>query len=207
MLKKIFFNKPKLKGMIGYLKLDDLWFSCSPDEQKAIIKYHNSGLGVSSTSSPIKGDILNSSMTPLKYLSSMIGWAVADKNYTLADKIINIGNTIKIFDSDLLDAHYFWQESAECYYKQREIREDALQLTIQFCLKDIEMFPQYSIKMKQDMGVIPRIITFQRLAIIYEKNKQYDKAIELCKLAISYDLTDSTKGGYSKRLEKLQKLL
>ena len=210
LLKKIFLknsNKQEIKGIIGYLGLEDFWLSCSQNEQKDLTRYYQGGLGTSANASPIQGNIQSSSNTELKYLSAMIGWAVSEKNYSLADKIINTGNKIKISKNNILDAHYFWQEAAECYYKQRNDKQDAIDMAINFCIKDIEMFPQYSYIMKQEFGSIPRINTFQRLAIIYEKNKQYKEAIQICELAIKYELIDSTKGGYIARLEKLKKKL
>ena len=137
----------------------------------------------------------------------MIGWAVSEKNYSLADKIISAGKDLAVSEAELLDAHYFWQEAAECYYKQRDCRPDAIDLTIEFCLKDIQMFPKYVKPMQKEFGCIPRITTVQRLAILYEKAGQYKEAIEICNLAIKYGLTDSTKGGYPARLQKLEKKL
>ena len=137
----------------------------------------------------------------------MVGWAVSEKNYSLADKLISAGKDLSVGETELLDAHYFWQEAAECYYKQRDFRTDAIDLTIEFCLKDIQMFPKYVKPMQKEFGCIPRITTFQRLAILYEKAMQYKETIEICNLAIKYGLTDSTKGGYPARLQKLEKKL
>lgn len=49
----------------------------------------------------------------------MIGWVISEKIYSLADKIIIAGKDLAVSEAELLDAHYFWQEAAECYYKQR----------------------------------------------------------------------------------------
>ncbi|MBR4000515.1 MAG: hypothetical protein IKI93_19480 [Clostridia bacterium] len=205
MFKSLFSQKTKIKGIIGYLGLEDFWLSCSPEEQKTLTKYYQGGLGSNPGDSPVKGDIVSSTDTAFKYLSAMIGWAVSEKKYELADKIIKAGNDLPVHEAELVDAHFFLQEAAECYYKQRDIRADALALTIEFCLKDIQLFPKYIKPLKKEIGCIPRITTFQRLAILYEKNKQYEEAINICRLAIKYDLKDSTKGGYPERLEKLEK--
>ena len=69
------------------------------------------------------------------------------------------------------------------------------------------MFPKYVKPMQIEFSCIPRITTFQRLAILYEKAGQYKEAIEICNLAIKYGLTESTKGGYTARLQKLEKKL
>ena len=53
---------------------------------------------------------------------------------------------------------------------------------------------------------IPCFTTFKKLAIIYEKEKDYENAIKICRLAISEGQErDGTKAGMTGRLEKLLK--
>jgi len=52
---------------------------------------------------------------------------------------------------------------------------------------------------------IPGIPSFERLAIIYEKQQQYSDAIDICKKAIALKLHDSIKNGFSGRLTRLEK--
>ena len=80
-----------------------------------------------------------------------------------------------------------------------DCRTDAIDLTIQFCLKDIHMFPKYVKTMQTEFGCIPRITTFQRLATLYEKAGQYKEAIEICNLAIKYGLSVSVKPNHDLR--------
>lgn len=207
MLKSLFSHEPKIKGIIGYLGLESFWTSCTPEERDALTRYHQGGLGVTPSSSPIKGDVTYSSSTKLQYSSAMIGWAVSEKNYALADKIICFGKELTVSEEEVVDAHFFLQEAAECYYKQRDFRSDAIDLTIECCLRDIQLFPQYAKPMQKEFGCIPLLTTFQRLAILYEKTGKYKEAIEICNLAIRYGLNDSTKGGYPARLKKLEKKL
>lgn len=49
------------------------------------------------------------------------------------------------------------------------------------------------------------IPSFHRLAIIYEKQAKYDKAIKVCELALKYGLIDGTKAGFAGRIQKLKK--
>lgn len=52
---------------------------------------------------------------------------------------------------------------------------------------------------------MPRYPSFKTLAIIYEKEKEYDKAIKICERAISVGcVDDGTKGGMVERLRKLK---
>ena len=54
---------------------------------------------------------------------------------------------------------------------------------------------------------MPRITTFQRLVIAYEKKERYQDAIDVCNKALEYNLSDGTKGGYEGRKSKLEKKL
>jgi len=201
----LFFRKKEneINGIIKYLNLNDFWRSCNAEEQEALVRYYQSGLGF--YTSPIEGSYASSSETPHKYLSAMLGWAAKEKNWPLADKLISAGLQIPVNSSNCIDTHVFFQEAAECYYKQRETRPDAISLTTDFCEKDIALLPLYSTQMKVQFGTIPRIQTVQRLAIIYEKLNRIQDAIELCNMAIRCGLSDGTKGGYLARLNRLEK--
>ena len=200
-------RKNKIEGMIGYLGLEDFWMSLSFEQSEAMIRYARSGLGADPNSSPIEGKISYTSARPLSYLSSYIGWAVADHDYALADKIIEHCN--KIYEKAApVDKHFYLMGAADCYYKQRTSREDSLALAEKYHMMDVKLFPQYKGPLVKDMGgILPRIPSFQQLAIMYEKAGRYQDAIDICKLAMKYGLTDTTKSGFAGRLEKLQKKL
>jgi hypothetical protein len=159
--------KKKVGGLIGCLGLDEFWLSCSDDEKKALNRYNQGGLNTGKPL-PLDEGTITTSQTQLGFLSAMIGWAESDKNFALADKMIQTGMKAPIDSSNLLDAHYFWQNAAECYYKQRDERDDAISRTIEMCQTDIDMFPKYSKPMKKEFGDIPRITTFSRLIIVFE---------------------------------------
>ena len=202
-------RRSKIEGMIGYLGLEDFWMSLSSKQSEAITRYARSGLGAAANSSPIEGKISHASARPISYLSGYIGWgwAVADHDFSLADKIIDYCDII-YEQASPVDKHFYLMNAADCYYKQRDSREDALTLAEKYHLMDVKLFPQYKRSLAKDMGgVLPRIPSFQQLAIIYDKAGRYQEAIDICKLALKYDLTDNTKSGYTGRLEKLQKKL
>ena len=162
-------------------------------------------MGNSKDASPIMGDIEWSSSTRLQYLTSLIGHATAGKDYELADKLINEGEKEIGVTTNLVDVHFFLQEAAECYYKQKTVRDNAFGLVAKYCRLDITLFSEYRKPLIKEFGVMPRILTFQRLAMIYEQEQRYDDAIEICNKAIEYDLTDSTKGGFEGRLARIEK--
>lgn len=89
-----------------------------------------------------------------------------------------------------------------------------MQQVIDLCLEDIELAPQildYCKKIadhyNEDLeNHLINYVTFQRLAIIYEKQKEYQKAIDVCKMAIEFGFyKDSTAGQMPGRLARLIK--
>lgn len=87
-----------------------------------------------------------------------------------------------------------------------------MQQVISLCLKDIQLAPQYkeyylnNAKIFNNDATLPIYPSFKRLAIIYEKQKEYQKAIDICKYAIELGFyKDGTPGQIPGRLAKLIK--
>ena len=198
-------SKSRYGGIIAYLGLDDFWDSCNSQEQADLIRYCKSGLTTGSVESPIEGNINSSSESVHSFLSSMLTWANSEKNYSLAEKIIQYAH--KTSYSNVLSYHFFLQTTADNYYKQKDIIPEALDKVIEFCKEDIALFPHISNEMIKKYGSVPRISTFQTLAMAYEKKQMYSEAIDVCQLALNYGQQDTTKGGYDGRIERLKKKL
>lgn len=195
----------KVGGIVHYLNLDEFWFSLTAAQRAKLISYGKQGLG--QTESIAEGRIQSSSARPLQFLTSMLMWSVSDHDYILADHLIEYASSIEN-NSTLVDRHFYLISAADCYYKQREIRDDALSLAEQFYLKDVGLFPRYkSALMKEMGGVLPRIPSFSQLAILYEKKGRYEEAIGICRLAIKYGVQEKTKAGFEGRIEKIEKKL
>ncbi|MEK5272594.1 hypothetical protein NSR00_17935 [Aeribacillus sp. FSL K6-8394] len=136
--------------------------------------------------------------------------------------------------NDPIELHFTYSGLIELYYGQREEWENSLEKCIQYCKKDISLFPSFKkewindeiFRLKCLLSMYekgseeykkrekelnnyewrpPRIPSFQRLAIIYEKLGKYEDAINVCNIAISYGLHDGTKGGFEGRIERLKK--
>lgn len=87
-----------------------------------------------------------------------------------------------------------------------------MQKVIELCLQDIALAPAFSeyckemAKLYNQNEYITNYSTFQRLAIIYEKQKKYQKAIEVCQQAIQLGFyKDGTTGQMPGRLARLIK--
>ena len=81
-----------------------------------------------------------------------------------------------------------------------------------YCIEDIQLFPAYIDALTADLDFSPndtiplRLVSFETLVKVYEKQRRYDEAIEICEMAIKLKVHDGTKGGFAGRIEKLNKL-
>ena len=187
-------------GIIGYLHLDDFWDSMTKTEQATVAKYYRQGLS-SSRGSPISGKIGISSQTQLKYLSEVLSWAIADKKWALAEKIIKRGERAT---GSAIDRHFFQHAAGECYYKQISTRTDAIDIAMHYFEMDINNLSRYASELAGD-GPMPRIDSFKKMAMCYEIKENYAAAIEVCERAIKVGQSnDGTKGGMVGRIDKLK---
>lgn len=117
------------------------------------------------------------------------------------------------YKSDCLNAmnkHFTLIELQNFYYKYRELNEIYLDKCIEYCYEDISSLSQLQEQYRKDekekiqqfafvdtkekikekienIGFFPGDIpAFKRLAIVYEKQKKYLDAIDICKQAIKY---------------------
>ena len=117
--------------------------------------------------------------------------------------------------NDVISLHFTYNQLIDLYYKQRDEWENALENCKKYCIKSIEHTPKFLSKDKRDHEKLydgeraeytpPLIPSFKRLAIIYEKEKRYGDAIEVCKKALRFNLRDGTKGGFEGRIQRLKK--
>lgn len=194
----------KIGGVIGFLHIEEFWRNCSEAEQKQLEKYNRQSLSTGQNASLTEGTIDGSSLTRLGFFIGMLTWADKDKQYSLCDKIIAFSDRI-YKKEDVVDQHFYLQTTAEVYYSQRDIRQNAKDLCEKYALLDVELFPKYRKPLEKELKCLPRIKTFQRLIIMYEKDQRYDDAIKICKLALRYGINDNTKDGFKGRIEKIEK--
>ena len=57
----------------------------------------------------------------------------------------------------------------------------------------------------KDLGDSRNVTVFKQLAILYEDDHEYDKALSLCNQALLLGLEDGTKTGYQGRIDRLSK--
>ena len=203
------FNKPFTKskrfdGIIGFHRLDDFWISCTPSEQDALTSYCRRALNAQPDSSPIKGKVASPNGA-LTWFTTNISWAASEHNYLFADKLIAYGSKQRGIHREI---HFFYNAVYECYYRQRDLNAGAIGKAKEYCKKDMELFHAHKDEFRDPItGAMPSMPSFKQYAIICEKQGEFQEAIDICRLALSYGLDDGTKGGYEGRIKKLENKL
>jgi hypothetical protein len=137
-------------------------------------------------------------------------------------------NSLNNLRNDLVQRHFIYISLQDFYYKYRDLDEKYILLCIDYCMRDIKSlrdmedqyisneisrekeyarimdkkFTKQEEEKIKETGFIGRIPAFSRLSIIYEKQKKYDTAIEICDMAIAFKHEAAE---YSERKEKIIK--
>jgi hypothetical protein len=101
--------------------------------------------------------------------------------------------------------HYLLQSIVNQSYKLRK-EEKYKNICINFSeqhLKEFDAISPYLIN-KYD-STLPRVSTFQNYSTLLTELGEYEKAIDICRKAISYGLKDGTKACYLGRIERIKK--
>lgn len=116
----------------------------------------------------------------------------------------------------IIQAHFNYVEKINMLYSVVATLESCesskMQKVIELCMEDIKLAPLYkeywieNAKICNFPETLPSYPSFQRLAIIYEKQKEYQKAIDVCNYAIQLGFyRDGTLGQMPGRLARLIK--
>jgi tetratricopeptide (TPR) repeat protein len=194
----------QIKGSIGYLGLSDWWLSDFSESEREYIVRTFQPLG-SNGESLIKGDISYTSETPIGLLSSLAGWFNKKDDRTIANRMIKKAEEMINDSTNVLDIHFLYQSKLETYYKNRDNDLDALEKAIEACKQQIEIAPKAKVAFQKEYKVspLPSHKGFEQLAIIEEKRKNYEIAIEISKEA----LEQGWAGDWEKRIERCLKRL
>ncbi len=207
---KIF--KKNVKGYIGHYDLEDWWNSTFTNEEKEYIINTYKPMGASLGGEIkilgevlIKGNIGYTSHSKLLFLVFLSGWFSSNKSINIALKIIQQVEKIIIENgnnNDPLDEHFAYGAMIEIYYKLRDSEKLYLEKAVDACKNQIKI----SLKSKEAFlkeyknSFLPSTIGFKQLAIIHEKLKEYNLAIETCKIA----LKQGWAGDWEKRIERCE---
>ena len=116
-------------------------------------------------------------------------------------KMIKAANT----KTNPIDRHFLLQSIVNETYKLRK-EEKYRRLCIEFAEKHLQEFQNIAPVLKADMnGTLPRITTFQNYVTVLTEQGEYEKAIQICELALEYGLHDGTKSGFEGRIMRIKK--
>ena len=146
----------------------------------------------------------------LRLVSNIIGLLSTKKDFTIALKIAKKGEHIPRTCNKAINFHFFYMQMIRIFYKMRNELPEALETTIEYCKRQIEISPKVAVEMKsQYKDGLPNHTGYEQLAIIYEKKGEYDLALELCHKAYldgwGEGVTNPvSKQNWEKRIEKIQ---
>ncbi|MFP3441697.1 hypothetical protein R0K18_28600, partial [Pantoea sp. SIMBA_133] len=70
----------------------------------------------------------------------------------------------------------------------------------------IQEFPEIKPALAKSLGgILPRVTTFQKYSTLLTEQNSFDRAVEVCEVAISHGLHDGTKGGFEGRIERIKR--
>jgi len=108
------------------------------------------------------------------------------------------------------ERHFILSSIVSVTYAMREEDPEMRALCEAIAWKHIEEFPRLARSLKaggrlnKANPTLPRVPTFQYLATILSEKAEYDKAVEVCNRAISFGLSDGTKGDYQGRIKRIR---
>jgi hypothetical protein len=213
-------------GLIKYLALNEWWNKINDDDKSFI---RNCSSDYKDIDNP-KVTTYHFSQNTSSFLNNMATWATNAKRYDFAIEILGEALNREL---DKTGLHFIYNNLIDLCYKRRTKNDIWLNKYTKYYKRDIELFPAFknayienqreflnklannkftSPKEREQLlieAANPRfdlhIPSFERLCIIYEKQKKYQKALEICELALSYGLNDKTEGGFLGRIERIKK--
>jgi len=185
--------------LLDHLNLREWYNSLPPDKQQKV-RESNNVMGIGGTKTNLLDQKLVSSgtMTQQDFLSGVVKHAAKEGDIQFAEEVLPEAMSAK--GRSVENEHFMYLSLIKAHYKQRNDRDDAIEKCIDYCKKDIEIVDDFLNTWDSET---PRIPSFKRLAIIYENKGEYEKAAEICEMAIERNLSDNTKGGFEGRKERI----
>jgi hypothetical protein len=108
-------------------------------------------------------------------------------------------------ETTLSNRHFLLQAIVSETYRLRK-EEEYKNLCLKFSEKHLEEFDEITKSLKEEFeGFTPIVTTFQYYSTLLTELEEYEKAIKVCEIAISYRLEDGTKGCYQGRIDRIKK--
>lgn len=198
-------NVPRVFQKYG---IEDLWETFTDEEKRTIAE--NYKLGNEDIYNTIGGNY-----NAFQWLTFFLSYFnTSDFHRIQAKTIAYIENKALSQIGDLSDIHFYYLALIRFYYRPKTPGQYNKEMAEQVCLADIDLMTHHTKQFLRDMfpygygdEIIPNSLAFKTLAIIYEKDEEYEKAIDISLKALELGQNDGTKGGYAGRIKRLQKKL
>lgn len=214
-MRKIFFkgifkndNRVEVGGEIKYYGLEDWWLKELNENERKIIRETYTPITSSEEETIIdKGSITYTSASKLAFIGGLVGWFKDVDKYNIALKIIQLGEDNINKTNDILDIHFFYLNCIRVLYKNRDNYPDALDKAMEYCEKQINISNKSKIAFEkcEYFKELPSHTGYKQLAIIYEKRKEYDKALELTQKALEEGWNDDCQKRIDRLIKKIDK--
>ena len=194
----LFRSKQNVPDLIEVLDLRK-WYLNLSDEQRQKLHQYSTWFGTGGESNMLEWEVAEATQTKQEYLKGVGSTALNEKDYQFAEMALL--SALEFEDGSAASTHFIYTSLIDLYYKQRGDREDAIEKCVEYCRKDIAIADDFV----DEFGDVPRIPSFKRLAIIYQKKERYEDALEICDKAVDIGTTDGTKSGFEGRKDRLRK--
>lgn len=198
-------NQPKVDGAIAFFGLIDWWLTTFTPQEREYIEtvYQPWVIGSEPNSNSrtlTSGQGTSYSGTATGLLSGVAAWFKKKEEYPIACKMLQ--KVEELETSNVLDLHFTYQVMIQIHYRMRNDYESAFDKAVGACEKQIQLAPRAAKVFKRDPNTseLPAHIGYQQLAIIREKQKDYDAVINLCLKA----KMQGWDGDWDKRVERCQ---
>ncbi|EMA53765.1 tetratricopeptide repeat protein [Halococcus thailandensis] len=194
---ELFGSEQTVPDLIAALDLRD-WYLDLSTEQRQKLHQHSTRFGTGGESNSLGRNVTATSQTAQEYLKGVGSTAISENDYVFAEMVLL--SALEFEDGSATSTHFTYTTLIDLYYKQRDDWENAIENCIEYCRKDIAIADEFV----DEFGDVPRIPSFKRLAIIYQKQGNHEAALDICDQALEIGTTDGTKGGFEGRKDRLR---
>ncbi len=108
--------------------------------------------------------------------------------------------------SDAITRHDIYTQCVDMAYKKRSGDQNMRERVVTWAEAYIKEFPDLKNLIFEQLKNAPdQVLIFRQLAIVFEENQEYEKAMDICEKAMAHGLSDGTKTGYTGRIKRLKR--
>jgi hypothetical protein len=119
------------------------------------------------------------------FLSNLATWVSKKEACSIVCRILDKSREYQNSVKKTLDLHFHLQNMIEAYYRCRDVEPGALEKAITACEEQIRLADKAKEAFQKDQpGSLPIHKGYEQLCIIFQKQGQYEKVVELCHMAM-----------------------